>query len=525
MSNNGHDSKKLWNSILANYNKRKAQNHTIIDKDIPEPMRLHEQEAKELINSLDSKFIGLTKVKEFLRKMYKTQLAALKRNDNDEPAPNNCMFLGNPGTGKTSIARKTGQLFYYLGLVSEENKLIEVDPIKDFASSYVGEYAQNVRDKFYEALGGVLFIDEAYQFAKDDQGRKILDQIVKIMTEPKYLNLIVIMAGYTDEMRKLYDANPGLKRRCPNEVIFEDLNIQELKEIFYNNMKHDDLTLDCNESSFDAHLSSALTRMSCQRHFGNAGAVINFYKKTVLGNQAERLSEDTKADPKKITLSDLTGNLEGRIKPINEIWAELDNNFIGLSSLKESIKKMYNRIRFEQIRSSNLGIPPSSGSFNIRFVGNPGTGKTTVARYIAEIFCFLGIISRPNIREYRGVDLKGSFVGQTKDKVNKIFEDCQDSVVLIDENYSLYQINTRNQDSYGLEAIDTLVGYMTDPKNASTIIIIAGYKDRMEEFLEGNPGLASRFSLEIEFPDYTNSECVEIVKRILTKQKFVISDE
>ncbi|MBQ3643521.1 MAG: AAA family ATPase [Candidatus Riflebacteria bacterium] len=522
---NGHGANQLFSKILANFEKRKSLERTVIGDDIPEAMRFHEKEAKEFIETLDQKFVGLPKVKDFLRTMYKKQLAANKRKAKDKPAPNNCMFLGNPGTGKTTVARLTGQLFYYLGLVSEKNKLIETDPIMDFTSSYVGEYAQKVRDKFDEALGGVLFIDEAYQLANDEQGRKVVDQMVKLMTEPKYLNLIVIMAGYPDEMRKLYDANPGLKRRCPNEVFFDDFNNEELKEIFMQQMKDDGLSQDGDPRSFDSHLKSELARMAAQRHFGNAGAVINYYKDFVLGNQAERLNDDPEADNTKITVSDLTGSQKDNKKPISEILADLDKNFIGLKSLKEAIKKMSNRIRLEQVRSTKLGVPPSSGGFNIRFVGNPGTGKTTIARYIADIFCSLGIITRPKIREYRGVDLKGSYVGQTKDKVNKLFEDSQDSVVLIDEIYSLYQKNANNQDSFALEAIDALVGAMTDPKNATTIIIIAGYKDRMDEFLEGNAGLASRFPLEIEFPDYSDSECVEIVRRQLAKKKFVIPDQ
>jgi AAA+ superfamily predicted ATPase len=522
---NGHGANQLFSKILANFEKRKSLERTVIGDDIPEAMRFHEKEAKEFIETLDQKFVGLPKVKDFLRTMYKKQLAANKRKAKDKPAPNNCMFLGNPGTGKTTVARLTGQLFYYLGLVSEKNKLIETDPIMDFTSSYVGEYAQKVRDKFDEALGGVLFIDEAYQLANDEQGRKVIDQMVKLMTEPKYLNLIVIMAGYPDEMRKLYDANPGLKRRCPNEVFFDDFNNEELKEIFMQQMKDDGLSQEGDPRSFDSHLKSELARMAAQRHFGNAGAVINYYKDFVLGNQAERLNDDPEADNTKITVSDLTGSQKDNKKPISEILADLDKNFIGLKSLKEAIKKMSNRIRLEQVRSTKLGVPPSSGGFNIRFVGNPGTGKTTIARYIADIFCSLGIITRPKIREYRGVDLKGSYVGQTKDKVNKLFEDSQDSVVLIDEIYSLYQKNANNQDSFALEAIDALVGAMTDPKNATTIIIIAGYKDRMNEFLEGNAGLASRFPLEIEFPDYSDSECVEIVRRQLAKKKFVIPDQ
>ena len=131
---------------------------------------------------------------------------------------------------------------------------------------------------FDDALGGVLFIDEAYQLANDEQGRKALDQIVKMTTEPRYLDMIIIMAGYPDEMQKLSQCNPGLKRRFPNQVYFDDFSNDELVDIFMKEMSESDMHVrKGEEDSFHAHLRSILARMAAERHFGNAGAVKNFF--------------------------------------------------------------------------------------------------------------------------------------------------------------------------------------------------------------------------------------------------------
>lgn len=523
--NNGHGIDNLFSAIIQKIQSRSKDTKTIHKDDIPEPLHFHAKEAKEFIENLDKEFVGLPKVKEFLRSLYKKQLAAELRPVFDNPAPNNCIFLGNPGTGKTTVARLTGKLFYYLGIISHPDKLVEADPIQDFTSSYVSEYSQKIRNKFDEALGGVLFIDEAYQLANDEQGRRVIDQMVKLMTEPKYLNLIVIMAGYPDEMRKLYEANPGLKRRCPNEVYFDNFTVDELVDIFKIQMEKQKLKIGDNQNSFYAHLSSILANMSHQSHFGNAGAVINFFNNDVLGNQAERLIKEPEMNQSELVLSDLVGKKNTSHKSLNEILTDLSNEFVGLESLKESIKNLANRIRIERLRSEKLGIPNPSTSYNIRFVGNPGTGKTTIARYMAKIFCSLGIITNEEVREYRGVDLKGSYVGQTKDKVNSMFENNVDRVILIDEIYSLYQSNSLNQDSFGLEAIDAIVGCMTDPRYSTCILIIAGYEDKMNAFLDGNQGLASRFPNQIRFPDYSDEECLKIVKKQLFKQGYVIPED
>ena len=296
---------------------------------------------------------------------------------------------------------------------------------------------------------------------------------------------------------------------------FDDFRPEELKQIFYQCLEQDHEEVEADEKRlFDVRLLAMLSRMANERHFGNAGAVKNFYRDRVKSHQLERLLKDTSADPHILKLCDLTGQADVKHETIDDILRELNEKFIGMDGLKEKLRMYSKNIYAEKRRAeasgrAEAGLTP--GKYNLRFVGNPGTGKTTIARYMARVFCSLGIIEQPVVKEYRGVDLKGSFVGQTKDVVNRIFETSAGCVVIIDEVYSLYDPYAGNQDSFGREAIDTLVGCITDPRNASTIVVLAGYKDKMDTFLSANPGLMSRFGTEIMFPDYSNEECVQIL--------------
>ena len=535
---NGRGARTLFEKILRTVQKDDLQRRELRSGDIPLPMCLHAKEAEELISKFESSFSGMPRVKKFMRGMYRKQLAfenwraAYEKEVTAGNAPkrvlkpemNNCYFLGNPGTGKTTVAREMGKLFFLLGLISEDKPLKEVDPIQAFTSSYVGEYAQKVKDVFNDALGGVLFIDEAYQLAKDDQGRKVLDQIVKMATEPRYMDMIIIMAGYPDEMQELAQCNPGLKRRFPNQVYFDDFSNAELVEIFMRQMKEKGMKVrQGEEASFNAHLRSIFARMASERHFGNAGAVINFFN-FVFGNQAERLSRDPGADTLELLTEDLVEQ-SAAARELKVIMEELNRKFVGLSSVKKHIVSILNRIRVGKLRASRLSVPASAGSNHLCFAGNMGTGKKSMAAYMAEIFCSLKIVSHPKLRVWRGIDLKGSYVGQTKDKVNKMFEDSADSVILIDEIYALTPENAGNNDSFGLEAVDAVAGGLSDPRNATTVVILSGIREKLERFLLANPQIGAFFGQTVEFPDYTDGECLEILKLKLKDEKYEIPEE
>ncbi|GEM_PF-1112309 len=535
---NGRGARTLFERICETVRKdASGTRREVRASDIPVPMCLHAEEAEKIIEDFERDFTGMPRVKKFMRDLYKKQLAMENlrkelelRKECDagkaafKPEMNNCFFLGNPGTGKTTVARRMGKLFYALGLISEDKALREVDPIQAFTSSYVGEYAQKVKDVFDDALGGVLFIDEAYQLAKDDQGRKVLDQIVKMATEPRYMDMIVIMAGYPDEMLKLSQCNPGLKRRFPNQVFFDDFSIDELEEIFMRqvsgrrmHVRHEE------EGGFRAHLRAILARMAVERHFGNAGAVINYFG-AVFGNQAERLSRQEDGDRLELLTEDLMDR-SAVARPFNEIMEELDQKYVGLSSVKKHILALANRIRVGRLRAARLNVPSGMEGNHTCLMGNPGTGRKSMAGYMAEIFCSLGIVSHPKLRVWRGIDLKGSYVGQTKDKVNKMFEDSVDSVVLIDEIYGLCPDGMQNQDSFGLEAINAIAGGLADARNATTVVLLSGDSERLERFLAANPQLSAYFGQRIPFPDYTDEECLEILKRRLAGEQYVVPEE
>ncbi|MBP7936376.1 MAG: AAA family ATPase [Phycisphaerae bacterium] len=509
---NGRGARNLFERVQTAVACSGRHDGQIRPEHIPDPVCFREADARRVLDQIEGEFIGLQKVKAELSRLFIRQ-KGIERKGGALTGFNHFLFLGGPGTGKTSVARKMGELFYFMGLISEPGKLIEVD-ISDMMSAYQAEYATKVRDCFDRAVGGVLFLDEAYRLAGDDQGRKVLDQIVRLITENRYRDLVMIMAGYHDEMQKLLESNVGLKRRFAHTLHFEDFTADELVTIFHRCVAQDRCRVnEAERASFDANLRSMLEQMSHERNFGNAGRVQTFYENVVKVNQELRLDREPGADPHELRLADLLGKEQGA-SSVGAILAELDRRFVGMAQLKETIRQWARRMEFESRRRELLPGLAQSGDLrlnNMRFVGNPGTGKTTVARYMARVLNALQMIASTSIYECRGVDLKGSWLGQTKDKVNDLFTKAAGQLILIDEVYSLYDPQAGQTDTYGREAIDALVGNITDPKNSGTVIVLAGYKDRLDTFLRANAGLASRFPYEIEFPDYSVDECLEIL--------------
>ena len=207
-------------------------------------------------------------------------------------------------------------------------------------------------------------------------------------------------------------------------------------------------------------------------------------------------------------------------KALDALLAELDG-LIGLDSVKNEVRSLVNLIRVRELRRQR-SLPLAGVSLHLVFTGNPGTGKTTVARLFSEICRSLGVLKRGHLTEVDRSGLVGGYVGQTALKTKTVLDSALDGVLFIDEAYSLVQSNSEND--YGRECISTLLKGMEDHRD-SLIVIVAGYTNPMKSFLESNPGLRSRFTKEILFPDYSADELWRIFLRAITINQYELSGD
>ena len=462
--------------------------------------------------------IGLSGIKESIRKI---KAYALNNKDSEDLNIHMC-FLGNPGSGKTEVARYIAGILYE-NKILPTNKVIEVDR-SGLVSQYFGATAEKTSRVISRAMGGVLFIDEAYALGNNadvgtDYGKEAIDTLVKAMEDYRG-KFCVILAGYKNEMLQMLSSNPGFKSRIQFMLDFPNYSRDELKSITELMLKNRHYTIG------DTALSRILDITDIKRkdpNFANAREIRNILDQVIMCQNLRRAgSDDTElgiVDVNKY-IQDAKINLPtsgtGTANKILTGEEELDQ-LIGLAAIKRMIKKI------KAYAKRNQG----QEGFNLHmcFYGNPGTGKTEVARILSRILYDAGVLPEAKLVETDSHGLLGKFVGETAPKTQAKINDAMNGVLFIDEAYGLVSTNTASGGvtSYGEEAIAVLLKEMED-RRGQFCVILAGYKDEMKTMLSANPGLESRIQFTLDFPDYTREELGEIAVAFLKKKKYEIDE-
>jgi SpoVK/Ycf46/Vps4 family AAA+-type ATPase len=523
--------------LAANPNSDAASLNQLVAADMPAPgdtgVRMGAGGAQrglpELLAELDG-MIGLEPVKQRVRSMIAEMDVDRKRRESGlklAPRSRHLVFTGNPGTAKTTVARLIGEIYRELGVVTSGH-VIETQR-SDLVGEYIGQTAPKTRKVCEDALGGILFVDEAYTLAQGggdkDFGPEAVAELLTQMENHRD-DLIVIAAGYPKEMDEFMEANPGLRSRFANRVEFPDYSNEELSRIFLVIAKSQGYVP---AEDLIAALPNRVRLIPRGRGFANGRSARQLLEAT-LGRQSSRLAVAQNVDAvalNQLVAADLpapdeSGVQQGDGEPrrsLPELMAELDG-MIGLEPVKQRVRSMIAEMDIDsKRRAAGLKIPERSR--HLVFTGNPGTAKTTVARLIAQIYRELGVLSGGHLVETGRSDFVGQYEGETSPKTKALVDRAYGGVLFIDEAYNLAQ---GKDDKSGQEAVTELLVQMEN-RRGDLLVIAAGYPKEMDEFMEANPGLRSRFANRVEFPDYSNEELSRIFQVMARSQGYVLSED
>ncbi len=484
--------------------------------------------VEDAMAELDA-MIGLAPVKEQVRSIAASIEAARRRTVagiSTERPMRHFVFLGPPGTGKTTVARVLAKIFYAFGLLATP-EVIEAHRA-DLVGEYLGATAIKTNELVDSALSGVLFIDEAYSLVNEGDGQvdRFGQEAVQALlkrAEDNRDNLIIILAGYEKQMESFLSSNPGLASRFATRLKFPSYSPNEMMALAQAAVERRGERLDADARPVLYRKFEEIGRRRIADDLGNGRFVRSLIEKagqardvrviTSTSNTAEQDLLTIRAGDLEQGYAELTSRLRGYedTPTVEGALAELDW-LVGLDPVKQQVRAIAAQLRVAKMRSRQ-GLNSQPPARHFVFTGPPGTGKTTVSRILGRIFAAHGLLVRPEVIEAHRGDLVGEHLGSTAIKTNKLIDSAMGGVLFIDEAYSLNNVGYEGGDAFGAEAVQTLLKRAEDDRDR-LVIVLAGYPDDTDRFLRSNPGLASRFSTRVTFPSYSPDELVEIADRL-----------
>lgn len=429
-------------------------------------------------------------------------------------------LIGNPGTGKTTAVELMASLYHSLGLLDSDR--IVTMHVSALATSGINSENDAVSSAVCGAKGRTLVIDGAHELYKtDNKGNydtesRIVRALVDCLNDPKYDPWMLVLVGEPEGMESLLSSYPDLKKCLTAPIYMEDFKPEELFGMF---------DLRCNERKIKLSDEARRKLEMYVLHkynrrgpgFTNAWLVQTLIDDEIIPAMYNRLRGMKRPSRRKLELV-LPEDIPSVGEQQTDAMDRLDE-LIGLATIKTKVRDYLYAIRLAQ-RRMELGLPTNMPRLHMAFLGNPGTGKTTVAEIIGQVFASWGILSGGRVIRTEKSQMVGQYIGETEFKMTNLLARARGNILFIDEAYQLVEGGEKDHGRIVMNSLLTELG----KENLDMVVILAGYTAPMKKLLESNEGIESRFPNVFNFEDYTTDELMEIGRLMIRKQGFTLTD-